>query len=67
MSSKEGTGLDLARATWRKPRRSQGNGACVEVADDLPGVVPVRDSKQPDSVLTFSAESWRAFVEHMSD
>ncbi|MEU3073953.1 DUF397 domain-containing protein [Streptomyces laurentii] len=32
---------------WRSSSYSSGNGQCVEVADHLPGVVPVRDSKRP--------------------
>jgi Domain of unknown function (DUF397) len=40
---------DLSRAIWRKARRSQWNGGCVEVAANLPGVVAVRDSKRPEA------------------
>jgi hypothetical protein len=49
---------------WRKPSRSGASGDnCVEVATNVPGVVAVRDSKDPDGpVLTFSAAEWRAFV-----
>ncbi|GIJ51600.1 hypothetical protein Val02_84860 [Virgisporangium aliadipatigenens] len=54
---------DLSRAVWRKSSRSNGGGACVEVADNLPGVVAVRDSKDPSGpALTFSPEAWRDFV-----
>lgn len=38
---------DLSQAVWRKARRSQYNGGCVEVATNLPGIVAVRDSKRP--------------------
>ncbi|MFI6260827.1 DUF397 domain-containing protein [Micromonospora sp. NPDC051006] len=56
--------MDLTHATWRKSSRSNSNGgACVEVADNLPGVVAVRDSKDPAGpALTFPPASWRAFV-----
>lgn len=38
---------DLSQATWRKARRSQWNGGCVEVAVNLGTVVAVRDSTRP--------------------
>ena len=38
---------DLSHARWRKARRSQHNGGCVEVAN-LGEVVAVRDSKRPE-------------------
>jgi uncharacterized protein DUF397 len=41
--------IDLSRAIWRKARRSQHNGGCVEVAANLDGVVAVRDSKRPEA------------------
>ena len=39
---------DLSHAVWRKARRSQHNGGCVEVAN-LGEVVAVRDSKRPEA------------------
>ncbi|WP_433126950.1 DUF397 domain-containing protein [Micromonospora sp. CA-240977] len=55
---------DLAGATWRKSTRSGGSGGdCVEVADNLPGVVGVRDSKdQSGPTLAFTPAAWAAFV-----
>lgn len=56
--------MDLTNAIWRKSTRSGSSGGnCVEVADNLPGVVGVRDSKDPDGpALLFSPAAWRAFV-----
>jgi hypothetical protein len=53
---------DLSRVTWRKSRRSSGNGGeCIEVAH-LPGAVGVRDSKNPTGpALVFTAQRWSAF------
>jgi hypothetical protein len=42
------TEIDLSRAEWRKSSHSSQDGNCVEVARNLPGLVAVRDSKEPD-------------------
>jgi hypothetical protein len=56
--------LDLNGAAWRKSSYSnQEGGNCVEVAYGFPGVVPVRDSKDPHGpALVFPAASWAAFI-----
>lgn len=55
--------MELSGANWRKATRSGTQGDCVEVADNLVGVVGVRDSKDPTGpVLAFDPRSWRAFV-----
>jgi hypothetical protein len=47
---------------WRKPRRSVGNGACVEVTVAVSGIA-VRDSTdQSGPMLAYTAESWRSFA-----
>ncbi|MEU9074120.1 DUF397 domain-containing protein [Kitasatospora sp. NPDC048538] len=54
---------DTHPTTWRKSTYSGGSNGCVEVADGYTGVMPVRDSKDPDGpALTFTADAWRAFV-----
>ncbi|MFG1884601.1 DUF397 domain-containing protein [Micromonospora sp. NPDC049102] len=49
---------------WRTSTRSTDSGGnCVEVADNLPGVVLVRDSKDRSGpVLTFSPSAWVDFL-----
>ncbi|MGN9810668.1 DUF397 domain-containing protein [Micromonospora sp. BQ11] len=56
--------MDLIDARWRKSTKSGGNGGdCVEVADNLAGVVGIRDSKDPTGpALTFTPTAWRGFV-----
>ncbi|MEV0429143.1 DUF397 domain-containing protein [Micromonospora sp. NPDC049836] len=56
--------MELSGARWRKSTRSGGNGGdCVEVAANLPGVVGVRDSKDPAGpVLTFTPAAWTRFL-----
>lgn len=59
---------DLSRAVWRKSTRSNNGGACVEVATNLPGIVAVRDSKDPDGgVLSFTADEWRTFMDDVRE
>ncbi|MFD8171808.1 DUF397 domain-containing protein [Streptomyces sp. NPDC059709] len=57
-------------ALWRKSTYS--NGDCVEVADGIPGLVPVRDSKVSRGgdgdgpVLLLTARAWAPFVTALS-
>ncbi|ROQ68384.1 uncharacterized protein DUF397 [Streptomyces sp. 840.1] len=56
---------DLTAATWRRSSYSNSSGGdCLEVADGLPGLVPVRDSKRPDGpALIVHAAAWTPFIE----
>ncbi|MFI0155604.1 DUF397 domain-containing protein [Streptomyces lydicus] len=56
--------VDLSRAHWRKSSYSNGTGGeCVEVSDDFPGLVPVRDSKDPEGpALCIPDGAWRPFI-----
>jgi hypothetical protein len=48
---------------WRKSSYSGGGGDCVEITDDLPGMITVRDSKNADgTVLTFTPTVWVTFI-----
>ncbi|MGC5289564.1 DUF397 domain-containing protein [Micromonospora sp. DT231] len=49
---------------WRTSTRSGGNGgSCVEVADNLPSVVLVRDTKDRDGgTLRVDPTAWKAFI-----
>ena len=58
--------VDLSRAVWRKSARSNNGGACIEVATNLPGIVAIRDSKNPDGpTLTVSPDDWRTFIRQL--
>ncbi|MFH8792683.1 DUF397 domain-containing protein [Streptomyces sp. NPDC017941] len=57
---------ELNAARWRKSSHSDdNNGNCLEVAEGIPGIVPVRDSKVaphgPAVIVTPGA--WTAFLE----
>ncbi|GAB3935391.1 DUF397 domain-containing protein [Micromonospora vulcania] len=56
--------MDMTGAQWRKSTKSGNNGGnCVEVADNLPGIVLVRDTKDRDGgTLAFGPAQWQGFV-----
>ncbi|MEV7089331.1 DUF397 domain-containing protein [Streptomyces sp. NPDC093085] len=53
----------LTDADWFKSSYSDNGTNCVEIADNFPGIVPVRDSKNPHGpALVFPADNWASFV-----
>jgi len=55
--------MDLSQARWHKSSRSSDTANCVEVADNLPLVVAVRDTKDRDGgTLLFAHDAWTAFI-----
>jgi Domain of unknown function (DUF397) len=59
----------LDGAQWRTSTHSGSNGGgCVEVADNLPGIIAVRDTKdRTGPVLTFAPAQWEAFTADVRD
>jgi hypothetical protein len=55
---------NLSNAVWRTSSFSSSNGGqCIEVAANLPGVVALRDSKDPDGpALVVEPAAFAAFV-----
>ncbi|MBO8186619.1 DUF397 domain-containing protein [Streptomyces spirodelae] len=53
-----------ALPAWRKSTYSENSvGGCIEVSDDYPGGVPVRDSKTPHGpAIIFDTTAWASFV-----
>ncbi|MFG3015543.1 DUF397 domain-containing protein [Streptomyces cinerochromogenes] len=56
--------IDLSEALWFKSSYSNGDGGnCVEVADGIPGLIPVRDSKTPHGpTLLLTPTAWTPFI-----
>lgn len=54
-----------ATTKWRRSSYSNAAGGdCIEVADGVPGIVPVRDSKCHNGpTLLIAAASWAAFID----
>jgi hypothetical protein len=54
---------DLSNAKWRKSSFSGANNNCVEIAGNLPGIVAIRDSQNPDGpALAVTRARWAAFT-----
>ncbi|WP_427921006.1 DUF397 domain-containing protein [Streptomyces sp. cg40] len=56
--------IDLSNVTWRKSSYSNSDGGnCIEIAPNIPTLVPVRDSKNPaHGTLLFGVDAWAEFV-----
>ena len=55
--------FNSSRAAWRTSSYTNNGGACVEVADNQPGIVAIRDSKGSNGpVLLLTASQWREFI-----
>ncbi|MFK0232929.1 DUF397 domain-containing protein [Streptomyces vinaceus] len=63
------TRIALSDVSWRKSTFSSDDGGdCVEVADHVPGAVPVRDSKAPAGpVILVGNSAWSAFIQHVRE
>ena len=58
----------LGQAAWRKSSYSGQAQNCVEVAGNLPGIVAVRDSKDPAGpALVLAPPAWRALTRRVKD
>ncbi|MEV6120854.1 DUF397 domain-containing protein [Streptomyces sp. NPDC052077] len=57
-------GREADRTRWVRSSHSDANGGnCVEAVLGFPGVVPVRDSKNPDGpVVAMGRDAWRVFI-----
>ncbi|WP_326645884.1 DUF397 domain-containing protein [Streptosporangium sp. NBC_01755] len=54
---------NLSDAEFRKSSYSGTGNDCVEVATNLPGIIAVRDSKDPAGpALAFSPTAWNNFL-----
>ncbi|MEV5142879.1 DUF397 domain-containing protein [Streptomyces sp. NPDC052727] len=56
--------IDLSDALWFKSSYSNGDGGeCVEVASNIPAIIPVRDSKIPHGpTLLLPPTAWTPFI-----
>lgn len=58
---------ELISACWRRSSYSNANGGeCIEITEDFPGIVPVRDSKTPHGpVIVVPTAVWDTFVDSL--
>jgi Domain of unknown function (DUF397) len=56
----------LYSGVWRKSSYSGASGGCIEVTDNMLGLIAVRDSKNTDGPeLTFGLIEWSRFVRQL--
>lgn len=56
------TNTEVNDLQWRKPRRSVGNGACVEIVLVKERIL-IRDSQDPNGPsIGYPTRSWHAFL-----
>ncbi|RLV10431.1 DUF397 domain-containing protein [Streptomyces griseocarneus] len=54
---------DWSIASWRKSAHSQNASSCIEIAEQYPTILPVRDSKTPSRTpVIVPRASWTNFV-----
>ncbi|WP_395111679.1 DUF397 domain-containing protein [Actinomadura sp. SCN-SB] len=56
--------MQKPHTSWRKSRRSDPNGDCIEVRRAVDGTIGVRDTKQHGygPIPKFTQTEWRAFL-----
>ncbi|TYB49890.1 DUF397 domain-containing protein [Actinomadura chibensis] len=61
--------MDLSRADWfTSSYTGDANNTCVEVATNLPAIVAVRDSTDPNGpALIFSCAAWKTFTNEIKN
>ncbi|MFI8994296.1 DUF397 domain-containing protein [Streptomyces sp. NPDC053542] len=65
-SARQDSSSKSVKAQWRASTYSGGQGNCVEIADNIPGLVPVRDSTRPGGpVVVCGRPARRAFIGYL--
>ncbi|WP_052851921.1 DUF397 domain-containing protein [Streptomyces avicenniae] len=61
------TDLDLSTTEWQTSSYTNTTGgSCVEVGFNIPGMHPVRDTKNRiGAVIVFTTPAWGTFLKHL--